>query len=946
MRLPVLLVLFVAACVPGPLVAQDTPLGGNRYRPDLDFRTLTVGRIDIHFHQGLEALAQRLAGIVRTEAPALERRFASSSGRVRIVLVDQTDVSNGWATVVPYNLIEIAAAPPPGRSLIGNTDDWLRLVFIHEYTHVLHLEKSGGWFGSLRKVFGRVPLFYPNLFVPDWQIEGLATYQESASTQAGRIPAGDFRSMLLSAAREEKFPELDQATGAVIDWPGGSSAYLFGGYFHQFLADRYGTERLMQLGGETASRLPFTEALAFREVYGKSLGTLWREFREQVTADAAKAPGATLRSRLTHHGFTAASPVFAADGRLFYATATPHDFPAVTELLADGSGRRVANRYHGSRVAVSGDRVVFDALELSDNVALVSDLYAAPIAGGGATRLTHGARAADPDVSPDGRMIVCTVQRTGSRILATLPIGSASGDAVPAPLIEETDTEFSAPRWSPDGTMIAAERRRLNGPSEIVVIDAATRAIRTLVSTAAGRNILPTWLPDGRTVLFSSDHGREEFTLYAVSIADGSIRRVDGAGPGAQGAVLSPAGDRLVFVGYSSTGFDLYALPFEAAALAGAAPVAFTDDRSSTQPPAAAEDAPLPSRAYSPSATLLPRFWIPYLETDGDDTVFGAGTAGFDALGRHSYTVTAGWAVPRQSADVQVDYTYSRWWPSLFVSLSDEADAWREGHIRTRELTGGVLLPWRKVRWNTSVLAAASVSTDRFEPASDLFPERADRRRDALRLGWTLSTARAYGYSISAEEGSSLNVVTEFASGGPSGDRGSAASIAGSARAYVRAWPRHGVVAMRVAGATSRGDVQARRVFSVGGSGPRGGGFGIGVDAIGLLRGFDEGDLSGWSAAVVNTDYRVPLGWPQRGLGTLPVFLRAVHGAVFFDLGQTWDDRRPGSAWRRSVGGELSLDLVLASFAPVTLAGGVAWRHDPRGGAEGAAFFARIGRAF
>jgi hypothetical protein len=153
-------------------------------------------------------------------------------------------------------------------------------------------------------------------------------------------------------------------------------------------------------------------------------------------------------------------------------------------------------------------------------------------------------------------------------------------------------------------------------------------------------------------------------------------------------------------------------------------------------------------------------------------------------------------------------------------------------------------------------------------------------------------------------------------------------------------------VAMRAAGATSRGDVQARRVFSVGGSGPRGGGFGIGVDAIGLLRGFDEGDLSGWSAAVVNTDYRVPLGWPQRGLGTLPVFLRAVHGAVFFDLGQTWDDRRPGSAWRRSVGGELSLDLVLASFAPVTLAGGVAWRHDPRGGAEGAAFFARIGRAF
>lgn len=927
-----------------PLLAQDAPLGGNRYRPGLDFRTLTTGRFDIHFHQGEEELAQRLARIIEEVAPDLERRFGAPSARIRTILVDQTDVSNGWATIVPYNLIEIAAVPPPGRSLIGNTDDWLRLVFTHEYTHVLHLEKSGGWFGSLRKVFGRVPAFYPNLFVPDWQIEGLATYQESASTGAGRIPAGDFRSMLLAAAREEAFPPLDRATGAVIDWPGGSSAYLFGGYFHQFLADRYGAERLSVLTDETARRLPFIGSPAFREVYGKSLGTLWTEFRDATMAAAGGAPETASRTRLTHHGFTAASPVFAADGRLFYAAATPHEFPSVNELLADGSVRRHAHRYHGGRVSVAGDQLVFDQLELAGNVALVSDLYAAPLAGGPVTRLTRGARAADPDLSPDGRTIVCTVQRTGSRILATLPAGIPG--AVPTPLVDEADTEFSAPRWSPDGTTIAAERRRLNGPSEIVLIDAASGAVRTVVSAGSGRNILPTWLPDGRTILFSSDRAGDAFTLYAASLDGSSIHRVDGAGPGAQAAVVSPSGDRLVFAGYSSSGFDLYALPFDAATFTAAPSVTFAADTATASPTATAASARLPSRPYSPWDTLVPRFWIPYIETDGDDTVLGAGTAGFDALGRHSYTVTAGWAVPRQSADVQMDYTYSRWWPSLFASLSDESDAWREGHIRTRELNAGVLLPWRQVRWNTSVLAAASVSADAFERSSELFPERADRRRDAVRVGWTLSTARGYGYSISPEDGGSVNVVTERASGGPAGDRGTATSVAGSARAYLGAWPRHGVVALRAAGATSRGDAQARRAFSAGGSGPRGGGFGIGVDAIGLLRGFDEGDLSGHSAAVVNADYRIPLGWPQRGPGTWPVFLRAVHGAVFVDAGRTWDDRDRDERWRRSIGGELSLDLVLGGYAPVTVAGGVAWRHDPSRRADGVAVFARIGRAF
>ena len=46
-------------------------------------------------------------------------------------------------------------------------------------------------------------------------------------------------------------------------------------------------------------------------------------------------------------------------------------------------------------------------------------------AGGGPQRLTHGARAGDPDVSPDGRVIVCTIQRADRRELATLSLPAA-----------------------------------------------------------------------------------------------------------------------------------------------------------------------------------------------------------------------------------------------------------------------------------------------------------------------------------------------------------------------------------------------------------------------------------------------------------------------------------------------------------------------------------------
>ena len=53
-------------------------------------------------------------------------------------------------------------------------------------------------------VFGRAPIAFPNLFLPTWQIEGLATYAESAITGEGRLHAGEFRAITEEAARQLK----------------------------------------------------------------------------------------------------------------------------------------------------------------------------------------------------------------------------------------------------------------------------------------------------------------------------------------------------------------------------------------------------------------------------------------------------------------------------------------------------------------------------------------------------------------------------------------------------------------------------------------------------------------------------------------------------------------------------------------------------------------------
>ena len=250
------------------------------------------------------------------------------------------------------------------------------------------------------------------------------------------MPAGDFRMILDQAAVHGRFASLDRADGGVIDWPSGNSPYVYGAYFHQFLAEHYGAASLARLAEATAGTLPFFGSRAFRPVFGRSLGALWKDFKADTEAriEAGKVAPPVQPTRLTDHGFTVTAPTFSADGRLYYSLVNPHDFPAIMELRPGTTApRRVASRYLGERMSVAGDRLVFAQLEVVRHTDLQSDLYAVPLDGGHTQRLTRDARAADPDVAPDGHTIVCTVQQAGRRILALLEIPHLGASTVTGP---------------------------------------------------------------------------------------------------------------------------------------------------------------------------------------------------------------------------------------------------------------------------------------------------------------------------------------------------------------------------------------------------------------------------------------------------------------------------------------------------------------------------------
>ena len=945
------------------------------FDPQLRFRQLTTEHFVLYFHQGEEQLAQRLAPIAEEAWRNLEQPLGvTPPRRTRVVLADQTELFNGYATPVPYDMVVLYAVTPSGSD--ADFDDWLRLIFTHEFTHIVHLDRSESWARILRGILGRTPYAFPNIFLPQWQIEGLATFEESAITGMGRLHAGDFLAIVNEGAKDHRLEPLDRVNGGLTDWPGGAAVYAYGAGFHQYLADRFGAQTLATLAEATARRVPYVASPVFKRIFGRSLGDLWRDYESSLAAALVDAqPSDAAITRLTRQGFSISGPRFdryscaGCPPEVVYSAANPNGFPALYRVGLDGGEpRRLTTRYLGSTTGVGREHIYFDQLELNRNAGLYGDLYAYSRADGGVRRLTSDTRLLDPDLSPDGKTLVCVRNSPGQRDLVLVPLaanGTVRDDRSPAiTLIAEAGTQFDAPRWSPDGRTIAVERHRLGSGPEIVLVDVNAKTVRVLATAPHTRFAMPAWRPDGGSIVAAAARGDETFNLFEFSLDGSSARQLTHTSGGATWPDVSPDGKTIVFVGYTADGDDLFSMPYPAAAAGDVVTFAQpTDDseRRSGAKPGDGVDASTAATDYSPLDTLKPTSWTPIVDASSDQIRVGAGVTGYDVLGYHAYAATATWLVsspagaitPAPAApDWQATYLYNRWRPTFYLSASSdtsffagpatEAGAPTTTTRRERELEGGVIYQILHTRAQHVARLAIVRGVADYTTSTSMF----SRDRTPLRLSWATLTGRTYGYSISPEGGIAIGATTEIVRRSL-GSFADATTTTGDARAYLPGFAPHHVVALRIGGGASIGDPTVGRTFLMGGDSPGDNVIDISSDAFSLLRGFEPDTFAGSHVAVANAEYRWPLARPQRGHGTWPLFLHTVHAAVFADAGYVWTRAFDRYDIKSSAGAQLSANFVAGFYAPFTVSVGAAWGHDGSGRlSDRVTAYVRVGKGF
>jgi hypothetical protein len=953
-------------------LSSGTARAGSR---DQKWKTLATEHFAIHFYAGSEQAAERAARVLERAHARLSVGLGHAPRlRTHVLLTDATDEANGSATVYPYPSITAHVTAPESMSVLESYDNWLDVLLTHEYTHIVHNDTIHGLPRAVNAILGFGVLgrvWAPNSLQPRWILEGLATYEESRLTSQGRHRSTQFDMMLRMIVLEQGFPGLDRISGPATIFPHTTAVYLYGLHLLHYLGTRYGHDKLRELSNVYGGRaIPYSINRAAMQVYGVDFYELWKEFqldttrRFQAQARAVRARGIREGRRLTFSTASEASGAFNRhpfwspdDQHIYFYGDDGHANPGIRRIPATGgriregvgAGRQGMTldverviEVQGSATAsfVPGsDAMVFEQTNIHDFRYRWSELYLwrPPAPGALEVRqnpqdleaLTVGLRARDPHPAPDGRSVVFVRNDTAQSRLAFVDLHTRVVTEV-APF--ERLQQIYNPRFAPDGRRVAFSAHREGGYRDIYVYDRETGKTERIT---ADRHLdgTPAWSPDGRWLLFSSDRD-EIFNIYAHDGETGRIRQVTNVLGGAFDPLISHDGTRMVYVGFSAIGYDLWVMKFDPAEFIDPLPV--QDDLPATDLP----DPPLPgdrgrpaalgTRRYQPIRTLYPRVLTPasldFGNTGNLGTDLGLKTAIADVVGFHALTGTFRHYFRFGEPTGSASYTYSQLLPSFRVEfvrglrLFDDTQRF----IYDNQRPDGAFEPYAITGYRereTTVRAAVTVPVIRhpIHSASATLTYGFTRLRDLdqnrelvdpnapvsvppavgdigrVDLDLEYSGLRAVRYSYADETGRSAAVrlaVVDRHLGGQFGDIQVAASYSERVR---MPWRGHQVLALRLSGGAAAGGLGRIGSFRIGGNPNQ-------EDVIeaflrrapfgeaGKLRGFAQTAARGNYFAVLNAEYRIPFADVERGLGTLPVFMRRVTSVLFADYGGAWSE--------------------------------------------------------
>lgn len=556
--------------------------------PDLSWKTISTEHFDVHFHEGEEWTAERVAEIAEEIYPHITGVYNYEPGRVSFIVKDTEDYANGAAYYYD-NKVEIWATNLEFD--LRGTTEWLRNVVTHEYTHIVSIQAS-------MKMPTRFPSLYfqligfeeekrpdvltgypdqivsypfPGTTMPAWFAEGVAQYQSPDK----KTDCWDtHRDMILRAGLlDNAMLSYDEMGFLGHTSLGNEEVYDHGYGLVNYIAATYGREAIERITRELGAFQRLSMDGALKKVTGKKGRELYDDWREYLRRryDRQLQP-VRVNPRegevLCDEGYMTLCPTFSPDGeKVALLSNKGKDYAGTALYVIDRDGKNLKKIQDAvsSRGVFSpdGKKLLYARHRKADPYnAMQSDVHVYDFATKKEKRLTTRSRCAQPSFSPDGAKIVCVANRDGTHKLMVM---DADGSKERVLFTGAKGTQFYNPVYSPDGSRILFGIFD-KGTRDIAVIDADGGNFRYLVKSQNDERDAR-WLPGGDGIVFSCDR-TGIFNVYSMSLDDRRFEQLTNVIGGAFAPDVSAKDGSLVYAGYRGRGYFVAVIGPEGAPVA------------------------------------------------------------------------------------------------------------------------------------------------------------------------------------------------------------------------------------------------------------------------------------------------------------------------------------------------------------------------------------------
>jgi len=882
-----------------------------------NFKTITTEHFDVHYPakssenffipQNMERIAELSAKYMEDAFVKLTKDLSSTPYlRIQVVIVDNTDSHNGYATPIPQNTIYIFAVPPLAHTSVSEYDDWLKDTATHELTHIINLSTTRGYSVPLRAIFGTVVSI--NGMSPLDLTEGYAVFEETNMTSRGRGRSTFLNTMLRTAAEDNKLNndgifELSKTPYVLDEWPIGNRPYLFGYLLFEHVALKYGLDVPGKISKHNSGVVPYYPSYSFENFTQKNIHALWEEmlneknkFYKTWIAQIKKEKVTEVENKVSV-GFINRMPAESPDGKhIAYYSLNPDKRNAVVIIDAE-TGKELHRRRTDDASFVkwlNNDTIIFNRLEEEVSGTYydvktynIHKLFVHTV--GNSWRVLY--------LNTIDDQTLCVIRaKTGAATLTLEKLNN--GNLEPEKTLYTTMplSRISSPYCFKTDKGIKAYfiKKDIDKAEEIIELDEAGNS--SSIYTSSGN--IKDFTVSNNTLLFIDDKDGV-FNVYRSDINGQNVTRITNLVSGAFDIASSADKQKAYITYYSSTGFKIGTIPLEEKHAKTNKPKMMTLPFREELP---LETSNSDQKSYSPLKTLIPKLWIPFFSFVEKGYTVGGAIYGADALLRHQYFASGAYDSRTKKPLIGLSYTNQSFYPIVSISAYTD-NTWYADNEIIEDLDSKINI---SIPLNTSWSVYTGV--DYGYRKIDFMGERT--KRFGTFWGVAYDETSNTMSSISSAETGSAGFLQYSLYPKAMGSTYNEYQIDGQANLFIPLWWKHNVLAINNNAAYTYGNPD--RFFLVGGEGSS---LIFGSKRF-LVRGYPISYYATRTLFISNIEYRFPIWTINDGLPMSVIFFKKISGALLMDNAFVGKKLKTDL---HSFGGELRTSGNIFYHIPVTL---------------------------